>query len=101
MTALEMKASTHDVGQGRLDLIRAALTGSVVLAVLFTLCWVAAAVHIFSASHMYVSLFTIAPIASFGALAGGICWSVLFGALAGGLIAATYNALGFLARRAT
>jgi hypothetical protein len=48
---------------------------------------------------MYISLFTISPAASGDALATGFAWSLVFGAIGGGLIAAVYNALGFLERR--
>jgi hypothetical protein len=45
---------------------------------------------------MYISIFTVAPVASVAALAIGICWSVAFGAVTGALTAVTYNAFAFV-----
>jgi hypothetical protein len=47
---------------------------------------------------MYVSLFTVEPVASVGALAAGLAWSLIFGGLAGALTAISYNALAVLDR---
>lgn len=82
--------------QSKLNPLRCALTGAVVLAVLFALCWAAAAAGYAGGSHMYIALFTLAPFASVAALAVGLCWSVVFGAVTGALIAAAYNAFAFL-----
>ena len=51
-----------------------------------------------NASHMYVSLFTLAPVGSTTALGAGLCWSLGFGALGGALVALAFNALAFLER---
>jgi hypothetical protein len=48
---------------------------------------------------MFISLVTLAPAASVAALGIGLFWSLVFGGIGGGLIALTYNALAFLARR--
>ena len=49
-------------------------------------------------SHMYIALFTTAPVGSAAALGVGLGWSLGFGALGGALIALAYNALAFLDR---
>lgn len=84
--------------RSRLPLIRSAGAGAVALGALFVLCWIGAALGWASASHMYVSLFTLAPVGSTTALGVGLCWSLAFGALGGGLIALAFNALAFLER---
>ena len=83
---------------GRLSVRRCAGVGVVVFGVLFVLCWLGTAIGWLNASHMYLALFTIAPIGSTAAFAGGLCWSVVFGGLTGVLTAVTYNALAFLSR---
>ena len=84
--------------RGRLSAVRCAATGAVAVGGVFLLCWLGAAAGWVAASHMFVSLFTIASTGSPAALAVGLCWSVAFGALVGALIALSYNALGFLER---
>lgn len=87
----------HEI-RGRLPLVRCAGAGAAALGALFVLCWIGAALGWANASHMYVSLFTLAPVGSTAALAAGLCWSLAFGALAGALIALAFNALAFLER---
>lgn len=94
---MENIAETHVI-RGRLTVFRCSAAGAVALGALFVLCWLAAALGWASASHIYVSLFTLAPVGSTTALAVGLCWSLGFGALAGALIALAFNALAFLER---
>ena len=82
----------------RLGLLRCVLTGAASVGVFYLLCWVGAAIAMPGPSHMFVSLFTAAPVASGAALGIGLSWAVAFGALAGALIAIIYNALGFIGR---
>jgi hypothetical protein len=82
----------------KLNVSRCALTGAVVLAAVFAICWIGAALNI-GGSHMYISLFAIAAPTSFMALAVGLICSTTFGLLVGALIAYTYNSLGFVTRR--
>lgn len=81
-----------------LSVRRCAATGAIVLGVLFTLCWMGGAVGLLSASHMFVALFTTAPVASLAAGAFGLLWSLVFGAFTGALVALAYNATPRLAR---
>lgn len=97
MATQDIHVSNPASSQIRLGLARCALTGAVVLAVLFAICWLAAAAGL-TGSHMFVSLFTLAPIASSAALAVGLFWSLISGGVAGALAAIVYNALSFLAR---
>lgn len=76
---------------GKLNAIRCALTGAAVLAVLYALCWVGAALPIIGASHLYLSLFMSPPGASVGALALGLICSAAMGLLTGALVAVAYN----------
>ena len=98
MTAQSMHPSTPAASQTRLGLRRCALTGASVLVVLFGLCWIGTAVGLTGSSHMFVSLFTLAPVASTVALGFGLCWSFVFGGVTGALIAVVYNAFSFLGR---
>lgn len=94
-----MKNSTEfaPIG-GRLPIVRCAAAGAVALGALFLICWIAASLGWANASHMYVSLFTLAPVGSTTALAGGLCWSLGFGGLGGAFVALAFNALAFLER---
>ena len=83
--------TTLPSGPARLNAVRCGLTAAVALAALFVICWAGAAMN-FTASHMFISLFTVAPAASLTALAAGICWSLVFGGLTGVLIALAFNA---------
>lgn len=83
----------------RLNVLRLAATGSIVAAVLFAFCWIAAYVVPGSATHRYIEMFTRADIRSGTALAEGVCWSLLAGLIVGAAIALVYNALEALERR--
>lgn len=84
--------------RGRLPVVRCAAAGAIALGALFILCWIGAAVGWEAGSHMYLSLFTLAPGGSTVALAVGLCWSLGFGALAGAFVALAFNAVAFLER---
>jgi hypothetical protein len=99
MAALDITTPRAGARIGQLGVVRCGLTGAVVLAVVFALCWIAAATTLFPASHMYISLFTISPGVSAVAFAAGLAWSLVFGAIGGTLTALVYNALGLLERR--
>jgi len=88
-----------DVASRRAGLFHFAATGAASAAVLYALCWAGAALGWSAASHLFLSLFSTAPAASWSALLQGVCLSVGFGALAGLLIAAFANLFGFLAPR--
>ena len=78
-------------------IFRFAATGAIASGIFFALCWAGTFLP-FSASHMYIELFTRAEISSAGALVEGLCWSVVFGAIAGALIAGVYRILAPPAR---
>ena len=82
----------------RLSVRRCAATGAIVLGVLFTLCWLGGAAGLLDSSHMFVALFTNAPMTSASAIASGLFWSVAFGAITGALTALAYNAIPTLRR---
>lgn len=88
-----------DASSSRLSALRCALTGAAVLAILYAVCWAAAAAGFTGGSHMYISIFTLAPVASLAALGIGLFWSVVFGAATGALVAATYNIFSFAEHR--
>ena len=83
----------------RIAPVRLAATGALSTAIFYILCWAGAALGIVPVTHMYLNLFSNAPMGSTAMLAEGGLWSVLFGLLAGGLIALIYNGLGSLDRR--
>ena len=84
--------------RGRLPVVRSSAAAAAALGTVFLLCWIGAALGWVDASHMYVAIFTVAPVGSVAALASGLGWSIVFGALGGALIALAYNALAFLER---
>lgn len=90
-----------DASKTKLSILRCTLTGAVVLAVQFAICWAAAAAGFPDGSHMFISIFTLEPVASPAALAVGSFWSLAFGGLTGALIAITYNGLMFVERRSS
>ena len=83
----------------RIGVLRFAATGALFMGVFYILCWSGAALGIVPVSHMYLQLFSNAPMPSTAMLVEGAIWSVVFGLLAGTLIAVLYNALGSLDRR--
>jgi hypothetical protein len=93
-TAQSVASHSH-----RLGVLRFATTGALFLGVFYILCWSGAALGIVPVSHMYLQLFSNAPMPSTAMLIEGAIWSVVFGLLAGALIALLYNALGRLDRR--
>ena len=81
----------------KLSVMRLALTGAVTLAVLFLLCWLGAVAWSGGGlSHMFIALFTAAPVTSLLALSQGLCWAAIFGGLSGAVLALSYNGLSFV-----
>ncbi len=78
------------VDTSQLSVNRLAITGAIVVLIVFAICWITAAFGIIG-SHAFVGLFTIAPVQSVAALGMGSLWAVVFGAVAGALIALCYN----------
>ena len=83
----------------RIGIARLALTGAMFMGLFYILCWSGAALGIVPVSHMYLQLFSDAPMPSTAMLVEGAIWSFVFGSLAGTLIALLYNAFGSLDRR--
>jgi hypothetical protein len=83
----------------RIGIARLALTGSMFMTLFYILCWSGAALGMVPVSHMYLQLFSSAPMPSTAMLLEGAIWSFVFGSLAGTLIALLYNALGSVDRR--
>lgn len=85
--------------EGRIGVLRLALTGGLASTAFFVLCWAGAFLPIGPATHLYLQLFTGADISTARALLEGACWAAAFGLIAGTLVAVIYNALGRLERR--
>ena len=85
--------------QRKLSVVRAALTGSIALGVLYLLCWLVALVAGAAAGRMHLELFTSFGANPFMVLLEGLIWSWVLGSLTGSLIALIYNALVGLERR--
>jgi hypothetical protein len=83
----------------RIGIARLALTGATSMGLFYILCWSGAALGVVPVSHLYLQLFSDAPMPSTAMLLEGTIWSFLFGSLAGALIALLYNALRGLDRR--
>jgi hypothetical protein len=96
-----MSTTAHSVAppSHRIGIARLALTGAMFMGLFYILCWSGAALGIVPVSHMYLQLFSSAPMPSTVMLVEGAIWSFVFGSLAGTLIALLYNALGSLDRR--
>lgn len=82
----------------RIGVARLALTGAMFMTLFYILCWSGAALGLVPVSHMYLQLFSNAPMPSTAMLVEGVIWSYVFGSLAGTLIALLYNALHGLDR---
>lgn len=78
---------------GKLGIIHSAATGAISLGIIYVACWLGAAFTAMPVTHMFISLFTPAPITSTTALAYGLCLSLVFGAWAGFVIAVVSNFL--------
>lgn len=83
----------------RIGVLRLGLTGLIASCLFFVLCWVGAQVNLGTLSHMYLALFTKAPMTSVAALVEGLGWSAIFGLIGGVLIAGAYNMLSSLEHR--
>ena len=99
MTTISQDGASASVAVRRLGVLRLSATGAAASGLFFILCWAGAVISLTGASHMYIALFTAAPVASTAALLEGLCWSVLFGAVAGVLVAIFYNAFAVFERR--
>lgn len=84
----------------RLDLRALAISPAAALAVLFVVCWAAAAVFLgwLSAAHRWIALFSSAPVDSARALGEGILWSVVLGWTIAVVLVPIYNGLASTAR---
>ena len=71
--------------------LRLGVSGAVTLFLLFLLCWLGALVWPIGPSHMFIALFTAAPVDSFEALLAGGCAATFIGAVSGVLLAWTFN----------
>lgn len=75
-----------------LSKVAAGIALAITLVVVFVLCAIAQAIFPFiSAAHMWINLFTAAPIGSLNAWIEGILSSVVFGFVAGYIFALVYN----------
>lgn len=79
--------------------LRLAVTGAGTLLILFVLCWVGSALSLPGASHMFVALFTAAPIWSWYAVCQGSFGALVFGAAGGAISAWVYNTSASLERK--
>lgn len=79
--------------------MRAAATGAVTLAVIYVACWVGTQISTLTVSHMFLALFTQAPVNSTAALTIGLGWALIFGAFSGALIAFLDSVFANLGRR--
>lgn len=82
-----------DIGKNRtLSLLGSAIALSLALIVLFVICALAELVAPgLQVTHAWVSLFTLAPIASPQAWLEGLFFSLAFGIVAGSIFAAVHN----------
>jgi hypothetical protein len=97
-TAMTTQITSQTARPSRLNIVRVTGAGAVTMFILFVSCWLGTAFTSLRLSHMFIELFTAAPVTSVNALAEGMCWSLVFGALTGFLLAWSYNQLAFLSR---
>jgi hypothetical protein len=74
------------------SIIRATAATAVAFGIFYVLCWAGIPLKI-PVSHMFVSLFTVKPVDTTGALFDGTLWSVGFGALIAFLTTFLYSVL--------
>lgn len=91
-------SNPSDQRSGRLSVTRCALTGAVVFAVLFVLCWLTSLFSVFSGMHMNMATFAMGASGPIVTLVFGLVCSTAAGLFVGALTAFTYNAFAFLAR---
>ena len=72
-------------------LLRFGISGALTLFILFALCWIGAVIWPAGPSHMFIALFTAAPMDSLQALLVGGCAAIFIGAVSGVLLAWTFN----------
>lgn len=89
----------NGVRSPRLGIAHIGAVGAATSAVLYVLCWGAAALGLSAASHLYLALFTTEASSSVAALLQGVCLSFGFGAVAGVLVAVFSNVFASLAPR--
>jgi hypothetical protein len=94
MAAVDLAPSPRAVR--RLGVLRSALTGAAVFAILFGAVWLGALLTE-AASHML--MFMMRPVSAAGPLMSGLVSSASAGFLVGALTAAAYNAFAFVDRR--
>ena len=70
---------------------RLAVAGALTLGIQFVLCWIGAIIWPEGPSHLFIGLFTAAPVTSLPALFVGGCIALVFGAVTGILLAWSYN----------
>ena len=93
-------AVQHPSARGReFSVLRAAAATSASFGVLFIFCWLAAALSALRLPHMFVQLFSAAPVPSAASFGEGLGWSLVAGAASGALVSGFYNAFVFLERR--
>jgi len=77
-----------------LGIARCAVAAAGTLALLFLACWAGIYLDVVPASHLFVTLFTVADPATLRALITGLCSALIFGALAGAIYSIFYNGMG-------
>lgn len=75
----------------KISLFRVAIAGAMTVGIQFVLCWIGAVIWPQGPSHLFVALFTAAPVASISALFVGGCIALVAGAVTGVLLAWSYN----------
>lgn len=83
---------------GDLPLHRTAVTGALLVAMVFLLCWVAA-LALLPYTHQFLQLFTPDTVETPGAFTMGILCALLGGAVGGALLAFLWNGVGRLGIR--
>ena len=70
---------------------RLAVAGALTVGIQFVLCWIGAIIWPQGPSHLFIALFTAAPVTSLPALFVGGCIALVAGAVTGALLAWSYN----------
>ena len=80
---LKMDNRSTVAAESKQNFWRCVATGAAILASLFVICWIGTMVSNLRLSHMFIQLFTTAPVDSGVALLEGVCSSLVFGAITG------------------
>jgi hypothetical protein len=98
MPSIRRQQMSDTIIPGNLPAHRTAVTGALLVGMLFLLCWLAALAGL-EFTHQFLQLFTPDTVGTPGAFTMGILCALLGGAVGGALLAFLWNGVGRLGIR--